>query len=284
MVTLDISTNDPDEARRKVSEIYCDHHLRVRSSASPFQLNHIGASVDGIGLYLMSYGATVQVMPGVLEGFALVQIPLHGTALDIIDGQRVETTSKVGSVAGPDQDLEMEWGAGTSKLVLHIPQSRILDAARALSGGAVDFDEIKLHSTVDLTNPIQRSWYGVVRSLVDDVRHGGPMGANPLLASRVADMVVLGLVTNQSELPSITIAQSVDQIDGIERAVGLLEEYPDRAWRMSELSREVHMPPRKLSAAFKERTGSSPLEYWNVASDGTPCPRSWYRVPHTWYW
>src|SRR5699024_3580479 len=106
----------------------------------------------------------------------------------------------------------------------------------------------------------------------------------PLLASGVADMVVLGLVTNQSELPSITIAQSVDQIDGIERAVGLLEEYPDRAWRMSELSREVHMPPRKLSAAFKERTGSSPLEYWNVASDGTPCPRSWYRVPHTWYW
>lgn len=260
MVNLDISTNDPDEARLKVSEIYCDHDLRVLSSRTPFQLNHIGATVDGLGVYLMSYGTNVQVRPGVLEDFALVQIPLRGKALDIIEGQKVETTSKMGSVVAPEQDLRMEWGAGASKLVLHIPQSKILDAAKALSGGAVDV-EVKFRPTVDLLDPVHRSWYGVVRALADDVRHGGPMGSNPLLAARIADMVVLGLVANQSDPPLDTIAHSSNEIDSIEHAVGLLERHPERAWRMSDLSREVQLASRKLSMAFKERVGSSPMEY-----------------------
>lgn len=260
MVNLDISTDDPEDARRKVSEIYCDHGLRVVNSRNPFHLQHVGTKVDDIGVYLMSYGAYVEVRPDVMEDFALVQIPLQGRALDRIDGEAIETTSKLGSVTSPGQDLEMTWAPGASKLVLYIPKVRIHDAARALAGQQ-EVERIKLRPIVDLSEPAHRSWYGVVRSLADDVRHGGPMASNPLLSARIADAVILGLVSNQSEQPLAAVAGSGDGLDGIDLAVRLLERNPEEAWRMSDLARQVQLTPRKLSTEFRERTGMLPMEF-----------------------
>lgn len=260
MENLEISTGDPDEARLKVSEVYCDHRLLVVKSHHPFHLNHIGAAVDGVGVYLMSYGTHVEVKPGMLEDFALVQIPLQGRALDRIDGKTIETHSKLGSVVGPNQELEMEWAPGTSKLVLHIPNERIYSAAKAL-GSMSGTDEFKLKPSIDLSDPVHRSWYGVVRSLAGDVRYGGPMASNPLLAPRIADAIVLGLVMNQGEQQPSTLPQTLDEIDSIDHAIRILESHPERPWRMSDLAREVNLSARKLSKDFKERTDMTPMEF-----------------------
>lgn len=256
-----VSTNDPEEARSRVSQTYREHGLQVSDPGKRFHLTHNGVLVGGIGLYFMSYGARVRISPGAFEDFALVQIPLHGAALDRIDGTAVDTHQRMGSIAGPDSSLEMEWASDTSKLVLYIPRHTLEGAAFALSGRPSRGD-LQLRPAMDFTQPAQRSWFGLVRSMVEGIQQNSPLMDNPLVSSRIADTVVLGLVANQWEDPVQQTAHGpIEESDAVDAVITMLEDSPDRTWRMVDLAHSTRMSARALSTAFQKKMQTTPMGY-----------------------
>lgn len=255
---LIVSTDDPQEARSQVSQIYCEHGLQVSDPGHRFRLTHSGTLVGDIGLYFMTYGARVRISVGTLPDFALVQIPLHGSARDRIDGAPVETHHRMGSIAAPDSSLEMEWGSGTSKLVLHIPRRTLEGAAFALSGHRTERD-LRLRPAIDLTQPAQRSWLGLVRSMVDGIHHNSPATVDPLVMSRIADTMVFGLVASQWDNRVERTWGPSAEADAVETAIAMLEESPEHPWRMTDLARATQMSARALSTAFQKKVGTTPM-------------------------
>lgn len=256
-----VSTDDPEEARSRVSLTYREHGLQVSDPAKRFRLTHNGTLAGGIGLYFMSYGARVRISPGAFEDFALVQIPLHGGALDRIDGTLIDTHQRMGSIAGPDSSLEMEWASDTSKLVLYIPRHTLEGAAFALSGHH-SHEVMKLRPAMDFTQPAQRSWFGLVRSMVEGIQQNSPLMTNPLVSSRIADAVVLGLVANQRENPVPQSARGpVEESDAVDAVIAMLEEAPERTWRMVDLAYATRMSARALSTAFQKKMQTTPMGY-----------------------
>lgn len=254
-----VSTNDPQVAQSRVSETFCEHELQVGDASTRFQLTHSGMALGDIGLYFMTYGARVRIAPASLLDFALVQIPLQGEAIDLIDGARVNTHSRLGSIAAPGAELEMEWARGTSKLVLYIARRTLEDAVFALTGHPSDGD-IRLSPAVDFTRPAHRSWFGLVRSLADGIQHDSPWTGNSLVTARIADAVLLGLVANHWQVPVRRLHPSLEAA-AVEAVIGMLEESPDRPWRMADLARPTNMSARALSAAFQKKMNTTPMGY-----------------------
>lgn len=256
-----VSTGDPEEARSRVSQTYREHGLQVSDSARQFRLTHNGTLAGGIGLYFMSYGARVRISPGALEDFALVQIPLHGAALDRIDGTAIDTHQRMGSIAGPDNSLEMEWASDTAKLVLYIPRHTLEGAAFALSGHR-PHEAMQLRPAMDFTQPAQRSWFGLVRSMVQGIQLNSTLTANSLVSSRMADTIVLGLVANQWQNPVQQRARGpVAESDAVDLVVAMLEEAPERTWRMVDLAHAARLSARTLSTAFQKKMQTTPMGY-----------------------
>lgn len=254
-----VSTDDPQVARSRVSETFCEHELQIGDASARFQLVHSGMALGDIGLHFMTYGARVRIAPASLLDFALVQIPLQGEAVDLIDGVRVNTHSRMGSIAGPGVELEMEWARGTTKLVLYIAKSTLEDAVFAMTGHPPE-GEVRLSPEVDFTRPAHRSWFGLVRSLADGVQHDSPWTGNSLVAARIADAVILGLVANHWQVPARQLHPS-QEAAAVETVVAMLEESPDRQWRMVDLARPANMSARALSSAFQKKMNTTPMGY-----------------------
>ncbi len=76
-----VDTLDPGEAEDEVARIFCPHRLTpLRRSAPGFHAVHNTAPFDGFSVNYVAYGAAVEIDPGKLDRFFLLQVPLTGAA------------------------------------------------------------------------------------------------------------------------------------------------------------------------------------------------------------
>ena len=76
-----VDTRSPEEAREEIGRIFCPHFLIPRDRhGAGFHAVHRSARQRGCSLNFVSYGAEVEIDPGELGGFFLLQIPIAGSA------------------------------------------------------------------------------------------------------------------------------------------------------------------------------------------------------------
>ena len=82
-------TREIDVARDVVGRTFCPHRLEVpRHALASFDTRHNHVAGAFLSLNHLGYGAEVEINPGRLRHFYLVQIPLAGSA-QITNGQRI---------------------------------------------------------------------------------------------------------------------------------------------------------------------------------------------------
>lgn len=104
-----IATPDLDEARDEVARIFCPHRLHLGHGSSRFDARHHVAPLGDISLNYVQYGAEVEIDPGCLGDFYLLQIPLRGNARIEWAGQSFTSDAHRASLASPSQPLRMRW-------------------------------------------------------------------------------------------------------------------------------------------------------------------------------
>ena len=135
-------TCDLDEARHKVSQVYCDH--RLSSKTGELDAFHYHIPFSGISLNYMQYGVTSYIEPGYLEDFYLIQLPLQGHALIRVDGEVVESDVNKASVINPCAYTKMTWSDDCKQFLVQISKQKVEEVAAACigvpSGSALLFD------------------------------------------------------------------------------------------------------------------------------------------------
>ena len=76
-----VDTIRPDEARQEIGRIFCPHFLSPGTRhGEGFHAVHRSARQGFYSLNLVGYGCEVEIDPGELSNFFLLQIPLAGSA------------------------------------------------------------------------------------------------------------------------------------------------------------------------------------------------------------
>ena len=114
------ASHDVEETRSMVGRVMKPHDLGVmgRSQRLDARMHHI--SLGDVALSRLRYGADVEIRPGPLEDFFLVQMPLVGHARIESGTEYVDSGPELASVISPTETTAMRWGADSDQLMVRI--------------------------------------------------------------------------------------------------------------------------------------------------------------------
>ncbi|WP_198647128.1 AraC family transcriptional regulator [Pannonibacter carbonis] len=130
-----VATRDVDQAAEEVGRIFCSHRLSPHDHGRDFFACHNSRLFSGGSINYVAYGGDVEIDPGCLERFFLVQVPLSG-GTQIRIGSKMVTTApgRAASVLSPTRPSLMRWQANCGQVILKLERRAVEDLLAALSG------------------------------------------------------------------------------------------------------------------------------------------------------
>lgn len=125
---------ETDQVRKAVGQVFKPHDLRPAQGGATVEAGMYHLSRGQLSLSLLEYGGDVEIDPGRLEQFYLIQIPLQGEATIQCGGHRFVSHAGLASFVSPNMPLRMRWGAGSPQVILRIEAQDMLNHCRQLLG------------------------------------------------------------------------------------------------------------------------------------------------------
>jgi AraC-like DNA-binding protein len=213
-----------------------------------------------VSLNRLRYGANVEIQPGPLEDFFLVQMPLSGCARISSGPQQLDSTPEVASVVSPDDDLAMRWADDNDQFMLRVGRSLL---ERTLVG----------HLGCALDRPLRfqlgfrwrecPAWRCLMSYLLDCSTQHANLAEHKLIVHQMEQLVAATLLAAQPHnytgaLPSRRGAVLPRHVRSVQ---DYLQAHAHEPVTAEQLARIAGVSVRSLYAGFKEFLGVSPMHY-----------------------
>ena len=158
-------SNERVDSHGHVARALSDHDLRWQRGAPDTAL--FQARISRLQLFVLRYGAQVEVTPSPFDDFALVHMSLKGCAEFDCDGRRVRVPEGKVAVVAPKKNLRLWWEEGSEQLILKVPHALLHDLAPAgAQRGANAGLHPGLHSGLLQSNMMEMQWGLLMQSLL----------------------------------------------------------------------------------------------------------------------
>lgn len=252
---------DLDEVRAQVGQVFCEHELRVVGRAQQLDAGLCYRSVGQLGFGRMHYGAAVDIDPGTLGDFFLLQMPTRGHETIMAGSHVVESTPAVGSIVSPSMAFRMHHGQGTEKLFIRIERcamERQLTQIQARPPrGALEFAP---HISAPLASGAG------LRRMIDWLfaeASDGELFDHPLVVARIEEMLIVALLEtlphNQGGSPGPVGATLSPRF--VRRAIEHIEQNAHEPLTVGAIAAEAGVSVRSLFAGFRRFRDTTPMAY-----------------------
>lgn len=238
-----------DEAQALVSRVFKPHGLEpARGREVAASLQHLGSGL--LGLSVLAYGETVDILPGPLGDFYLLQWPLAGTAVIETAGQRFLSHPGCASLLSPAPDLRMRWEAGNAQLCLRVDAALLQRQVTAWTGHAP--------AALPVFRPqVAMAQHLALMALLLEIVEGGPAGtlATADREHRLLSLL-LGALPHDTPLHRPVPPAAPHAVRIVEEA---LRARCDEAWTPEALAALAGVSMRSLFLGFRRHRGVSPM-------------------------
>lgn len=256
-------SHDLDEARDFVGRMFCPHELSTSQPHRQLDARHHSARLnDGASLNYVQYGPAVDIRPGYLQDFFLLQIPLQGGADIRCGNQQMRADVRTASLPSPTESLAMRWADDSPHLILKLSrtamQTQLEQLAQRPLGQPLVFD-----LAVRLDTPALAPVLSFIHCLRTTLEHGGDF-AGSLLADQAASYLMSSLLLCTPHNHSAALQHSPRRAllpRAVRRAQDYIEARLDIAVTLADLCDHVGVSARALQAAFRAHCGQSPMEF-----------------------
>ena len=206
----------------------------------------------------MRIGPSVDVWPGALEEFYLVQILIHG-GVQISHGKdRVLCAGSMAAVLSPGEHLRVQWSDNCTQMIVQIPREAV-EIRLAREFGCRPQTPLKFQTAFDLDRPAGREWRRLLDFTVRTMDDGGIFGRDPL-CSELEDLLLSGLMVIQPH-------NYADELRGARHAVPHYVLRAEREMRrrmamrldVPGLARAAGVSERTLHDGFRRFRGTTPM-------------------------
>jgi AraC-like DNA-binding protein len=250
-----VDTRSPDDAREAIGRIFCPHFLNpVGRNPVAFHARHHTALQVDYSVNFVAYGSTVEIDPGELSRFFLLQLPLKGSATvrcgtvaaDVRAGQR-------GSILSPTLGTRMTWNEGCEKLIILIRREAVEAQFESLTHEPMR--AIEFETGVDLTGVVGRAILQHAQLMLDaaETSDGVPAAYRALLRDGLTTLLLSRL--SSSVTPAFSRpAPSADPI-AVRRAQDYMAANAEQAISMAEIAVASGVSLRSLQDAYRKARG-----------------------------
>ncbi len=250
-----VDTDQPDAAREEIGRIFCPHFLDpLARRASGFHARHNHVRANGYSVNFVSYGSAVEIDPGALSRFFLLQVPLKGSALVRCGTMLTEAEAgRRASILSPTLPTRMTWGEGCEKLILLIDREVMESQFASLTHrplAAVEFE-----AGLDLASPAGRALsrhVALVLSAAEDPS-SAPQAYLSLLRDGLTTLLLSGFAHTGSDI--LSRPQPAPAPAAVRRAEEFIEAHAAHPIAMADIAAAAGVPLRSLQEAFKRARG-----------------------------
>ncbi|CAN5584736.1 AraC family transcriptional regulator [soil metagenome] len=262
-------TSDLDEARSRVTQVFCDHRLEVVGRRKHVEASMHYRSVGALGIGRMSYGASVMIDPGCLQTFYLIQIVRKGAEGVRTMGETVHSTHAVASVVSPSEAVTMLHHDGCEKLFVRVERAALERHCAGQLGRPLR-EPVVFAPRMAVDESRAAAWLRWVgwlfAELSDDRAEGSPWVDSPLLAAQIEQAGIAALLhcqphSHQEAMRALD--QDAHRLSPgfVRRAAAYLEEHADAPLSIADVAAHVGVSTRALFRGFRKYRDTTPMKY-----------------------
>ncbi|WP_083921800.1 AraC family transcriptional regulator [Kiloniella laminariae] len=256
-------TDELETARGFVASKFCGHRLDRVTATDCFDACYNHASGLSLSLNYLRYGATVEIEPGELEDFYLVQLPVTGRAEVTNGAETLMTHREQGSILNPTRYTKMCWFEGCEKILVRIDRRRLHQAAEKMLGQTINVPLV-FQPTLSVHRPEAKDWIRKLATCVRAAEQGYLFGKTKSSGQELIEEELLtDLLTSQPSNISHFLADI--RHDAIPRYLRRAQDYIHDNLSdfitVDDISTAAGVSGRCLQLAFQHNFGCSPLQY-----------------------
>jgi AraC-like DNA-binding protein len=257
-------TRDVDQAREAVARVFCPHVLNPCGPITVLDARHHSAPVfRDVSLNYVQYGPAVDIEPGHLGSFYLLQIPLRGSAEVNCGGQHVMAGQGVASLPSPSEYLKMRWADDSPHLILRISQGAVVRQVEQMAQTAVH-RPLVFGLGLALDTPALAPLGGFVRYLAEALEGDAGFAGSALAQQAEAYLLNVLLLQAPHNYSEALCADARRPLlpRAVRRAQEFMQANVKQTLTLADLCGHLHVSARSLQQAFVAHTGESPMVYW----------------------
>ncbi|WIX77860.1 AraC family transcriptional regulator [Amycolatopsis carbonis] len=263
VVKPEVDTRDPDEARSRLSDVYCPHRLDLVGGARGFVCRQSSRGFAKVRLFDLVYGgAEVRVDPVPFDDFVLVTRPLKGRFAVRSTAEGLVGAGSGALVMDAYGSYQLRWYDSAEVLNTVLDRDGLERIAAELRG----WDEprpVRFALGAAASAAAARRWDTATRLLLEETRSDDGMAGSPLLAAqlfRLAATALLEAYPNTVGEPETEPAGRVSPA-AVRRAEAFIELNAAEDIGLLEIAAAARLSVRGLQAAFSRAGRPSPVAY-----------------------
>ncbi|MBN9426587.1 MAG: AraC family transcriptional regulator [Burkholderiales bacterium] len=177
-----------------VGRVMKPHRLDVsgRGQRLAARMHHV--PLGDVSLSRLHYGAEVDIVPGPLEDFFLVQMPLAGRAQIECGAQCIDSGPQLASVLSAADATTMRWGADNDSLMVRISRALIERTLAVQLGRTLDKP---LCFELGFRWRDNAAWINLLQFLLEGAAQTPDLARYPLITSHLEQLIAATLLSVQ---------------------------------------------------------------------------------------
>ena len=257
-------STDLDETREWVSRVFCPHRLEIVGQRERLDARMYHASIGGVSLNRIEYGASVAVDAGRLGGFYLVQMPIRGGEDVRCGAQTVQSRPGMAAVVSPTLPMRKRARANTAKIAVRIDRSLVERVCAQRLGHALD-SPVEFDAAMPLDAGTGADWRSLVDFLCQQLSLGNSLFQHPMVRAQVEELIATTLLLGQphrqrDELlaPARAVAPRY-----VKRAEEYVVAHADQPIGIADIAAHAGVSARALFSGFRKYRNTSPKSLLN---------------------
>ena len=256
------ASQDLEETRHYVSDLLWPHRMRLLNGQKQIATRLDGIKLDSVELFCLQYGAEVQLEPGEINDFYLVQTTLAGNGL-VVNGQR-QAATRAGSttIVSPTEPTTTRMDADCQRLILRVRRDLVENRlARLLQR------EIRSPLIFDLElsrrNGTDAAWLRTLDCICQQYSlHDQCLGVESI-RRQFAELLITQLLNTQPHNYSELLSQDSKSAlpVHVRRARDYIDAHLGEPLSLAELADTAGVSARTLQNGFQRFLNQTPTEY-----------------------
>jgi len=256
-------TRDVDEARECVARVFCPHGLSMPRPGAMLDARHHSAQLHrDVSLNYVQYGPEVDIEPGYLGDFYLLQIPLRGSASVRCGRQHVISSPRLASLPSPTERLSMRWGEDSPHLIVRFSKAALQRQLEQLAQANLH-QPLVFSLGLALDAPDMAPMLNFVKYLCATLDESNLLGGSPLAAQAEGYLLSsLLMLAAHNHTPALELGSRRPLLlRSVRRAQDLIHAHVTEPLSLADICQHLGVSARALQLAFKKDTGQSPMAY-----------------------
>jgi AraC-like DNA-binding protein len=254
--------------REFASDSFEAMHARLSLALKPHRLRRLSnvpvagiicrTTLRQVSLNVLRIGPSVEVTPGALDDFFLVQVPIVGTVELSVGNERIRCEQSTAAVVSPGEPLHLKWSDHCTQLIVQIPRAA-MNACVARRVGFKSRTALRFQTAFDLDSRGGRDWRDLLELVIRAVDRGGAFACDPI-RGELEDLLLAGLLAVQPH------NHAGDLLPG-DRPAPFYVVRAERAMRrqlgepltLADLAAAAGVSERTLHYGFRNFRGTTPM-------------------------